>query len=151
MKKFNTVKILTIFILVILTSGCRSSEKSFLLRGTFTCTELPFVSMVFDPDNHYTFYYYYHDYKEGKGKLDKGSYLKTTDSNYIIKSSIFNNIEITYKKAGFNIIINDKTYYFKQIDAIPSIQTNYESRKIDNEKNIKFNSLFLHPYFINRN
>ncbi|WP_282439852.1 hypothetical protein [Gottfriedia acidiceleris] len=41
-------------------------------------------------------------------------------------------------------MINEKAYYFKQIDANPSIQTNYESRKFNYEKNSKFTSLFKH-------
>ncbi|KQL33985.1 hypothetical protein AN960_20315 [Bacillus sp. FJAT-25509] len=150
MKKFNTIKILIIFILVFLTSGCNSPNKTFLLRGTFLCKELPFESIVFDPENDYTFYYYYEDL-QGNGKLDKGTYLRKTESQYIIQSSIFNKVEITYKNSGFKIMRNEKTYYFKQIDANPYIQTNYESREFDCEKNSKFTSLFKHLNIFNFN
>lgn len=150
MKKFNTIKILITFILVFLTSSCNSSNKTFLLRGTFACKELPFESIVFDPENDYTFYYYYEDL-QGNGKLDKGTFLRKSESQYIIKSSIFKNIEVTYKNSGFHIMINEKTYYFKQIEANPSIQTNYESKEFDYEKNSKFTSLFKHLNTFNLN
>jgi hypothetical protein len=128
MEKLNTKKILITFILVFLTSSCNSSNKTFLLRGTFACNELPFASMVFDPENDYTFYYYYEDL-QGNGKLDKGTFLRKSETQYIIKSSIFKDTEVTYKNSGFKIMLNEKTYYFKQIDANPSIQTNYESER----------------------
>jgi len=153
MEKLNTKKILITFILVILvflTNSCNSSNKTFLLRGTFACKELPFASMVFDPENDYTFYYYYADL-EGNGKLDKGTFLRKSETQYIIKSSIFKDIVVTYKNSGFKIMLNEKTYYFKQIDANPSIQTNYESRKFDHEKNSKFTSLFKHFNFFTLN
>lgn len=134
MKKLNTKKILITFILVFLASSCNSPNKTFLLRGTFLCNELPFESIVFDPENDYTFYYYYEDL-QGNGKLDKGNYLRKKESQYNIQSSIFNNVKITYKNSGFKVMINEKTYYFKQIDVKPYIQTNYESRKFDYEKN----------------
>ncbi|PGL72109.1 hypothetical protein [Bacillus sp. AFS055030] len=150
MEKLKTKKILITFILVFLTSSCNSSNKTFLLRGTFACKELPFDSMVFDPENDYTFYYYYEDL-QGNSKLDKGTFLRKSESKYIIKSSVFKNIGITYKNSGFKIMINEKAYYFKQIDAIPGIQTNYESRKFNYEKNSKFTSLFKHLNFFNLN
>ncbi|UPM55825.1 hypothetical protein [Gottfriedia acidiceleris] len=79
MKKLNTKKILITFILVFITSSCNTSNKTFLLRGTFACNELPLGSMVFDPENDYTFYYYYADL-QGNGRLDKGTFLRKSES-----------------------------------------------------------------------
>lgn len=111
-----------ILILVFLVSGCipTSVSNSNILRGTYLCNELSRVTIVFDPDDNYKFYYYNSDLPKDKNK-DVGTFSKISDSKYIIKSSKFNNIEIIYKKNGFKIKIKDKTYLFKQFSSIPSI------------------------------
>lgn len=122
MKK--SIKILMMLMLVLLISGCKSSDKSSVLKGTYLCHELPFATMVFDPDDNYTFYYY--NYELQDNQVDQGTYSMVTTSKYLICSFHFDNEEITYdaKKHIFEIVINDKTYLFERDSGIPTIHDN---------------------------
>ncbi len=123
MRKMGKVKLFITCVLIILISGCTSLDRPSVLKGTYVCDKLPFASMVFDLDNDYTFYYYNSPDFQGS-KMDKGTYSVKEDSKHVINSSNFNDETVTYdsEEHSFEIIINNETYLFKQISALPTIQ-----------------------------
>jgi hypothetical protein len=114
MKKIINKKILIIFLLMILINGCSSSEDTYILNGTYVCSEMPFSSMVFDQDDHNNFYFYNPGLK-GTEKVDKGNFSKKTDSKYIIDSTIFTKKQITLKKMVSKLILMTKHISLKRL------------------------------------
>lgn len=92
------------------------------LIGTYHSKKLPFATIVFDEEDHHSFYYY------NQSESDKGTYTQETDTTYVINSSKFHNLKIIYDKKGrtFKIKIDNETYVFKQSDTIPTIIDNSE-------------------------
>ncbi|UPM54592.1 hypothetical protein [Gottfriedia acidiceleris] len=92
------------------------------LIGTFHSKKLPFATIVFDEDDHHSFYYY------NQSESDKGNYTQKTDTTYVINSSKFHNLKIIYDEKGrtFKIKIDNETYVFKQSDTVPTIIDNSE-------------------------
>lgn len=96
-----------------------SKTESNIINGTFISNELPFVSISFDKDNNYSFYYYYINSKNEQIE-DIGHY-KIKDKNiYVLNNNTFNDTEIIYIKNEFIIIINDIKYNFKKISDLPT-------------------------------
>ncbi|PGZ88566.1 hypothetical protein [Bacillus sp. AFS029533] len=112
---------MTIFVLLILVSGCNSNDQNHSLRGTYVSKDLPRITMVFDQEDDNKFYYYDHDLPENQ-RVDKGNYSKKSNSNYVIKNTNFKETEITFKQDGFTVTINGNKYYFQQISSLPTIQ-----------------------------
>ncbi|XRG80206.1 hypothetical protein V5E38_07855 [Rossellomorea sp. GAMAL-10_SWC] len=123
-----------ILLLIFLALNAPKIQNSFkpTLEGTYRCEELPFGSFVFDKENDYAFIFDNFILSEsGKfsRELDKGFYVKKTDTLYVINSPKFNNVEIKYNLKNQSIKINsdDGTYTCKQISTNPMINiSNYE-------------------------
>ncbi|WP_088011204.1 hypothetical protein [Gottfriedia acidiceleris] len=116
------IKTFVIFALLFLVSGCNSTDKPSVLKGTFVCKDLPGVSLVFDPDD-FNKFYYYNPYSKNF-KVDSGKYSKkaNTKSKYIVNSIYFHDIVINFKNEGFKFKINGKNYYFKQSSSTPIVK-----------------------------
>lgn len=104
-------------ILIIATAVIFSSSGNYgVLKGTFISSERPFATMVFDLDDHQTFYLYDRD------KTDIGSYEKRTDSTYLINSSNFTDHEITFdQKNGITIDMDNQNYVFTRESDAPTV------------------------------
>lgn len=107
--------VLSLFII----SGCSSNKTQIPLQGTYTCDDLAFVTMVFDLEDNYTFYYYDFDNE------DKGTYVKDTDTEYVLNSQSFNDIKINYNSDDktFEIRLNGTLYIFNQVSQVPTLKT----------------------------
>ncbi|MGG2028005.1 hypothetical protein AB1282_20090 [Gottfriedia sp. S16(2024)] len=114
--------LLLVLAFIILATNVPKIQKSFnsTLKGTYHSKQLPFVTIVFDEEDHHSFYYY------NRNETDKGTYLQETDKTYVINSPKFQNLKIFYneKSRTFKINIDNETYVFKQTDSVPTIINN---------------------------
>ncbi|MFF2879510.1 hypothetical protein ACFVR2_24990 [Gottfriedia sp. NPDC057991] len=120
----KSIILLLVFVFIILAINMpkiQNLDESTLI-GTYHSKKLPFATLVFDEDDHHTFYYY------NRSEVDKGIYSQKTDTTYVINSSKFHNLKIIYdkKRRTFKIKIDNETYVFKQLDTIPYIIDNSE-------------------------
>lgn len=114
--RMNKVGIVLLGLLIM--SGCSSNKTKLPLQGTYTCDDLSFVTMVFDLEDHYTFYY------DDLNKNDKGTDVKNTDTEYVLNSQRFNDIKISYDsdEKTFEIFLNGTLYHFHQISTLPTLK-----------------------------
>lgn len=118
----KSIILLLVFVLIILAINMpkiQNFDESTLI-GTYQSKKPPFATIVFDEEDHHTFYYY------NRNEVDKGTYSQKTDTTYVINSSKFHNLKIMYdkKRRTFKIKIDNETYVFKQFDTIPTIIDN---------------------------
>ncbi|MFF3025677.1 hypothetical protein ACFVRR_24160 [Gottfriedia sp. NPDC057948] len=120
----KSIILLLVFVFIILAINMpkiQNFDESTLI-GTYHSKKLPFASIVFDEEDHHSFYYY------NQSETDKGTYTQKTDTTYVINSPKFHNLKIINDKKGstFKIKIDNETYVFKQTDTIPTIIDNSE-------------------------
>ncbi|WP_129692441.1 hypothetical protein [Gottfriedia acidiceleris] len=120
----KSIILLLVIVFIVLATNVPKIQNLYesTLIGTYQSKKLPFAIIVFDEEDHHSFYYY------NRTETDKGTYSQKTDTTYVINSSKFHNLKIIYDKKGrtFKIKIENETYAFKQSDTIPTIIDNSE-------------------------